>query len=136
MTKKTKNNEVSGFWAGFIVLVILTTGLAYLIQHISNKLINPNFWIIQCFFCIISVFSHLISSLGTKNKGEFHVFYLGSMAVRFVLSLFFILLSLLYLSDNKITYVANFFILYITYASFEIYHLLRNLRADSQRNDN
>jgi len=84
---------------------------------------------------MISILSHLISQIGIKNNGEFHVFYLGSMAVRFILSLFFILLSLVYLSENKIIYAANFFILYITYASFEIYHLLRNLRADSQRND-
>ena len=136
MIKKEQNNRnQSNFWLGFILLVISTSTLALLIQHFSNKLIHPGFWIIQGFFWMISILSHLISQIGIKNSGEFHVFYLGSMAVRFILSLFFILLSLVYLSENKIIYAVNFFILYITYASFEIYHLLRNLRADSQRND-
>jgi len=135
MNKKEENSSIySNFWFGYIILVILTSAIAIIVSHAQPKWINSYFWMIQGFFGVISILSHLVSQLGIKRKGEFHTFYMGSMAVRFILSIFFILLSLIYLSDNKITYVANFFILYIVYASFEIYHLLRNLRADSKRN--
>lgn len=116
--------------------MLLTSGAAFAIHLFKPDFIHPFFWIIQLFFGIISILSHLVSTLGVKNRGEFHVFYLGSMAVRFILSLFFILASVVFLKEQKILYVADFFILYIIYASFEIYHLLRNLRADSQRNGN
>jgi hypothetical protein len=135
MNKKEEDNSIlSNFWFGYIILVILTSATAIIVSYSQPKWINSYFWMIQGFFGVISILSHLVSQLGIKRKGEFHTFYMGSMAVRFILSIFFILFSLIYLSDNKITYVANFFILYIVYASFEIYHLLRNLRADSKRN--
>ncbi len=135
MNKKEENSSIlSNFWFGYIFLVILTSAIALLVSQSKPVWINPYFWMIQGFFGVISILSHLISNMGLKSKEEFHTFYMGSMALRFILSIFFILLSLIYLSDNKITYVANFFILYIVYASFEIYHLLRNLRADSKRN--
>lgn len=134
--KEVNRTSFSNFWLGFIVLLIATSCLAIILQVFTKTLVHPYFWIIQFFFGIISILSHLVSNIGVKNKDEFHTFYLGSMAVRFILSLFFILASVVLLKDKKITYVANFFILYIIYASFEIYHLLRNLRADSQRNDN
>ena len=132
--KETGNSLISNFWFGYILLVILTSISAIIVSVTKPVWLNPYFWMIQGFFGVISILSHVISSMGIKKQGEFHTFYLGSMAVRFVLSIFFVLFSLVYLSGNKITYVANFFILYIVYASFEIYHLLRNLRADSKRN--
>ena len=135
MTKNKENSTSDkSFWIGFILILLLTSGVAVLLQGSSKPLIHPGFWLIQGFFAVISVASHLLSSMGIKNRSEFHTFYLGSMSVRFLLSLFFILISLFYLPDNHITYVANFFILYIVYASFEIYHLSRNLRADSEKN--
>jgi hypothetical protein len=135
MIKKEENNSIlANFWFGYIILLILTSAIALTTTYVKPEFLSNHFWTIQGFFGVISILSHVISNLGLKSRDEFHTFYLGSMAVRFVFSLFFILLSLVYLSGNKITYVANFFILYIIYASFEIYHLLRNLRADSKRN--
>ena len=128
------SNLLSNFWFGFLLIVLVTSVGAIILSKVHDKWVNSYFWTIQGFFCVISMLSHVVSSLGIKSRGEFHTYYLGSMAVRFILSLFFILFSLVYLSDNKITYVVNFLILYIIYASFEIYHLLRNLRADSKRN--
>lgn len=136
MNRKEENSSiVSNFWFGYTIILILTSAVGLILSYIKPEFMSDYFWMIQGFFGVISILSHLISNLGLKSRDEFHTFYLGSMAVRFILSLFFILLSLVYLSGNKITYVANFFILYIIYASFEIYHLLRNLRADSKRND-
>ena len=131
MNKKEDSNLLSNFWVGFSLIVIATSIIAISISKVHENWVNTYFWTIQGFFCIISILSHLVSTLGIKSRDEFHTYYLGSMAVRFILSLFFILISLLYVADNKITYVLNFLILYIIYASFEIYHLLRNLRADS-----
>lgn len=122
------------FWIGFILLFLMTSGIAMVLKASSKPVIHPGFWIIQGFFVVISIASHLLASAGIRNRSEFHTFYLGSMSIRFLLSLFFIMISVFYLSGNHITYVANFFILYIVYASFEIYHLLRNLRADSEKN--
>jgi len=136
MNKKEANSSIfSNFWFGYIILLILTSTAAIITMHLKPEFVSIHFWTIQGFFGVISILSHIIANLGIKSRNEFHTFYLGSMAVRFIFSLFFILFSLVYLSGNKITYVANFFILYILYASFEIYHLLRNLRADSKRND-
>jgi hypothetical protein len=136
MNKKKANSSIfSNFWFGYIILLILTSTVEIITMHLKPEFVSTHFWTIQGFFGVISILSHIISNLGSKSRDEFHTFYLGSMALRFIFSLFFILFSLVYLSGNKITYVANFFILYILYASFEIYHLLRNLRADSKRND-
>jgi hypothetical protein len=55
------------------------------------------------------------------------------MAVRFILSILFIFICLITATESPVVLAMNFFIIYLVYSWFEIYLLLRNLRADLKR---
>lgn len=120
----------SSFFKGFAVLFLLISGLVFLLQYLESPLLYPEIWTIQIFFLFITALGHLISAKGLTQKRDFHIFYMLSMGVRLFCCIIFVIIIIYTSSGNLVLFVANFFTLYLVYTSFEIYFLLRNLRAD------
>lgn len=121
------------FWLEFIVFTLFIVGGIQLIQYWKSEWVSPLYWVILGFFSLISLITHMVSQIGIKNRQDFHFYYYVSMGIRFFISLFFIVLSAILIEVGRVPYVLNFFVIYILYTSFEIYHLIRNLRPDSER---
>lgn len=130
---KRKNDFI--FYRNFTVLFIIVSGLLYLLKNKNNPiLIHPNVWLIQVFFLVIILVSFKILSSGLrKDPLSFHIYLMGSMAVRFVFSAFFMLFCLYFSPIQHMLFAINFFILYLVYTGFEIYFILCNLQADSKK---
>ena len=126
------NNNKTGnsFYKIFIIIFIFNSLLIFCIKLTFPLYYDTSIWLIQAFFLIIILSSHAVAEYGLKKKDEFHSFYLGSMAIRFLLSIIFIFFVLFNLKQNPVIFIVAFFILYLVYTSFEIYFLLRNLRTD------
>src|SRR6185312_12765480 len=118
------------FYRNFILLFLGVCIFIYVGIRSDFKWIHPYVWIIQFYFLVITLLTHFISSKGLKKITEFHIFYMASMGIRFLVSLFFIFVSLWFSEGGHIVFVVDFFILYFLYTSFEIYFLLTNLRPD------
>ena len=122
------------FLQKFIVLLITLTFGLYGFKAFYPTLIHPLIWVAQVYFCIAFGLTYLLSGFAIKKMpDQMHLFYMGSMAVRFLLSIMFIFISLLLIKANQVAFALNFFVLYLIYSWFEIYLLLRNLRADLKR---
>jgi hypothetical protein len=113
-----------------VLLVVLSLGL-YGLKAFYPILVHPSVWIIQLYFSISFGLTYLLSGFAVKKMPDkMHLFYMGAMAVRFLLSIMFIFICLLLITSNHVAFALNFFVLYLIYSWFEIYLLLRNLRAD------
>jgi|SRR6185437_1873543 len=122
-----KNNA---FYKSFFIIYIIICGLIVVGKQLGIAFIHPYIWLIQFYFLVITLLTHFISSKGLKKITEFHIFYMASMGIRFLVSLVFIFVSLWFSEAGRIFFVVDFFILYFLYTSFEIYFLLTNLRPD------
>ena len=126
-------NLKSSFYRGFSILFVIISLIIFFLQQFEIKGIFPRIWLIQAFFFILTVLAHFIASKGLVQKKDFHIFYMLSMAIRLFCCIIFLLIILYSTSNNHVSFVLNFFILYLIYTSFEIYFLLRNLRADFKK---
>jgi hypothetical protein len=122
------------FQKSFLVLFLIVTSALFILKFFYPEIIHSKVWIIQIYFFLAFGLTYLLAGSIMKNMPEqMHIYYLGAMAVRFILSILFIFTCLLASSDNPVVFAMNFFIIYLVYSWFEIYLLLRNLRTDLKR---
>jgi len=121
----------SRFYLIFLLIFTVLSALIFLCQKGAGVvLIHADIWNIQLFFFVVTLLAHFISSKGLKKVEVFHLYYMASLTVRFLLCIGFILIYLLLGHSELLIFVVDFFILYFVYTSFEIYFLLRNLQVD------
>jgi hypothetical protein len=123
----------ASFFKGYIYLFIILSGIILILINIVPGILHAFIWIVNIFLFLLTLAAHFISSKGLRDKRDFHMFYMLSMTVRLFCCIIFVLIILYSTSSNHVVFVGNFFALYLVYTSFEIYFLLCNLRADSQR---
>jgi uncharacterized membrane protein len=70
--------------------------------------------------------------IDSKNK-NFITIFLGTLGIRMLLSLAFLLLYLLFSTKKELPFISYYLLLYLFFAGFEIYLLLSKLRADSKK---
>jgi hypothetical protein len=127
---------VNKAFLGFGVIFALYALIAILMGYSSAAVyIHPLFWYLQVYFLLLSLLTHWISHKGTQKKDEFHNYYMGSMTLRFLISLITLFVLVWQVQENPFAMVGNFFMLYLGYTGFEIYVLLLNLRADSKNHE-
>jgi hypothetical protein len=126
-------NSRNKFYLGFSVLFSISTLVILLLKSQKPTWVNePTVWFTQAFLGIVILISHFLSSKGLKNKAvDFHIYYMGSMGIRFLLSLIYLFLMVYFYQNQAWPIVINFFLLYFLYTSFEIYSLMANLRAEN-----
>lgn len=118
------------FYLVFILIFTLVSLVAWFLAKTYPIAIHPKFWTIQLFFLIVSLLAHFLTEKGLRKVTEFHIYYMGSMVIRLLFSMFFLLIMLYAFKEKRVVFVLNFLALYLIYTSFENYYLFRNLRAD------
>lgn len=79
---------------------------------------------------IIALFNIMAMKLDAKDQGNI---FLGTVTFRLIMSILFVFV-LLYLGlDHRLTFILNFFVLYLCYLVFEITTFIANLRAISSK---
>jgi hypothetical protein len=131
----TKRN--SRFYTVATIIFALSSILIIFLKEFKPHLVHyPTTWISQFLLFGLIVLTYFIASKGLKNKAQdFHIYYMGSMAIRFLISVFYLFLIVYFYLDQAMVIVINFFLLYFVYTSFEIYSLLSNLRAENKRRE-
>ncbi|WP_423146961.1 hypothetical protein [Rubrolithibacter danxiaensis] len=122
----------------FLILFLALTAIAgiaaYLIDaFLINNVLVPKFWVLFGFIAIITLIVYMVASVGIKKGGEISVYsVLGSIVVKLLFSMAFILVYLLKFSVNSVYFIVEFFSLYFLFTAFEVYCLLRNLRHQNK----
>jgi hypothetical protein len=87
-------------------------------------------WLCLGFFFLLTnlVFFMVSNAIGKRNQTFMYAMG-GSMGLRFILSIAFILVYIQFGGERELGIVIYFMIMYLLYTMFEIYFLLTNLRA-------
>lgn len=116
------------------LLTLIIAGLVYLIGDVFQlNWVHESIWKIISFFLILTwltgVFSHYLLSISKENSANI---LLGTIGIRFLASIAFVVIMLVLGQENIILFVINFFVIYLFYLLFDMYGLIANLRPISK----
>jgi len=126
-------NRGNKFYLVFLILFSVASLIIILVKSIKPVFVDyPTVWYTQGFLLAVMLISHFLASKGLKDKAvDFHIYYMGSMGIRFLLAVFYLFFVVYFCPEKAWVVVINFFLLYFLYTSFEIYSLMSNLRAEN-----
>lgn len=113
--------------------IILYIGTIAILTIISYHLPIIS-WYALVYFTLMTLGLHYLVApyISSKNKNFINIF-LGTLGIRMLLSLAFLLLYLLFSTNRELPFISYYLLLYLFFAGFEIYLLLSKLRADSEK---
>ncbi|MFA6259886.1 MAG: hypothetical protein WC760_00320 [Bacteroidia bacterium] len=119
-------------------LSLFTLALAFVLGIVqffqSQYAIAGITWLALIYFYLLSFVTGSITQSGLKksNKTFINRTY-GAIGIRFVFSLFPLLIYLLFSPVHELQFIVVYILLYFFYTSFEIYLLVVNLRPDLKK---
>jgi hypothetical protein len=97
------------------------------------RLLADKFWVVFGFLSGITFIAYIVAFLGIKRNPESGILaIMGSIAIKMLFSMAFVLIYSLNHKERGLVFVFNFFSLYLLFTFFEIYSLLRNLRHQNK----
>jgi hypothetical protein len=114
-----------------VVMTLILAGITYAIINTTNWFIDTKWvWFSLSFFFLLTnlVFFMVSNAMGRRNQTFMYAMG-GSMGLRFILSIGFIVSYLQFGGEREIGIIVYFMLMYLLYTIFEIYFLLANLRA-------
>jgi hypothetical protein len=97
------------------------------------KILADKFWVVFEFLAGITFIAYWVADLGIKRNPETGIMaIMGSIALKMIFSMAFVLIYSLNSKEKGMVFVLNFFSLYLLFSFFEIYSLLRNLRHQNK----
>jgi len=136
LRKKKNQLELKRFILHYILytafLAVVAISLPYFFPDV--KLLANKFWLVFIFLGILTFIAYIVAFLGIKRNPETGVLaIMGSIAVKMLFSMAFVLIYSLNHKGKDTVFVLNFFSLYLLFTLFEIYGLLRNLRHQNKK---
>ncbi len=129
-----KNNSSSFALQITILLLLISGGVLIGYQYFPNT-INPQLWIsVVFFFYVMHILLYFFTINAAKdNSSQFIRRFFGSLSIRLLFSIFFLLGYFIFTKKVEKMFVIYFISVYFIYLVFEIYFLLVNLRPVSNK---
>jgi phage shock protein PspC (stress-responsive transcriptional regulator) len=119
----------------FIGACVLTGGIAHYWEasNPQDSVLIPKFWVVFGFIAGLTLIAYFMSLAGMKSKPETSVMLImGAIALKLVISMFFVLIYLQKFKVNSLYFAAEFFSIYFLFTIFEVYALLCKLRHQNK----
>jgi len=119
----------------YLIYTAILAGIAFALQGLypDVKLLAGKFWVVFGFLAGITFIAYTVADLGIKRNPETGIMaIMGSIALKMIFSMAFVLIYSLNTQEKGMVFVLNFFSLYLLFSFFEIYCLLRNLRHQNK----
>lgn len=124
---------LSNFHVKFLLVSVLIAGIIVVCRNFLPQIIHSSIWGI---FGFVVGLSYLVNAfalwLYKKSPENFLQIKLLGMVIRILSSLGFIAILVVMGVENIILFIANFFILFLFYLTFDIYTFISNLRPISK----
>lgn len=123
------------FYPRLIVFTIIMAVLLFLIQNFQQKIAIGNLcWGALIYFFLLTLIVYRISYSALSKKNEIFLGRIYSaIGIRFVFSVFPLIIYLIFVPVRQIPFIIVYLFLYFFYTAFEIYYLVVNLRPDSKK---
>jgi hypothetical protein len=127
--------KLTKFTLFYILYTLILGGIAYALQYQFSdlRILASKFWVVFGFLAGITFIAYVVADLGIKRNPETGIMaIMGSIALKMIFSMAFVLIYSLNSKEKGMVFVLNFFSLYLLFSFFEIYCLLRNLRHQNK----
>ena len=119
----------------FLVRLVILAAIAAVIllgaHHVFDAQVSVWSWAALVFFFLLNLLVFFLSQTALKgSQKSFITFVYGSSGLRFIFSIFFIVIYLIINDVMDKLVVGSFLFLYLLFTSFELYHLVTKLRAE------
>jgi 4-hydroxybenzoate polyprenyltransferase len=116
-------------------LTLILSGIIFVLLN-NVTAYNPGsfIWIAVAFFYLLTLILYSMAMMGLKRSQKtFTVSVLGSMTLRFIFSVLFLVIYLIINPEKNKAFIISFLFLYLFYTIFEIFQLVRKLRPEKSR---
>ncbi len=127
--------SLTRFTLFYLIYCAALAGIAYLLPFLfpGSMVLVRHFWVVFGFLGGITFIAYVVADLGIKRNPETGIMaIMGSIALKMIFSMAFVLIYSLNSKGKGMVFVLNFFSLYLLFSFFEIYSLLRNLRHQNK----
>ena len=116
----------------FTVVIACFIGIMQNLQH--KFVLNNLVWTALVYYFLLSWATGLITQSGmNKSNKTFITRMYSAIGIRFVFSIFPLLIYLLFIPDREMPFIIAYILMYFLFTSFEIYFLVITLRPDSKK---
>ncbi len=120
------------FYSTLILFTIIIALILLIIQ--SKHDISQLIWVALLYFIFLTIVVYIVTQSGLKKDNKtFITRTYGAIGIRFLFSLFPLLIYFIFSTQKQLSFVLVYMFLYFFYTSFEIYCLVVNLRPDSKK---
>jgi hypothetical protein len=129
--------QKSNFHKNLFLLTAICGALILAFQLFQNKWnLNSLVWVALIYFFSLTWVTFKISNsaLGKDNKTFITRIY-SAIGIRFIFSIFPLLIYLLFYPEREMPFIIAYLLLYFFYTAFEIYYLVVNLRPELKQKD-
>lgn len=131
------NTDTRIFNRQLIILALITGAVMVLLMFtLPDKYVSPALPYLLIFHTVVTLLSYQF--IITKSKGsprKFINIYLANTTIKLVLFLAIIFVySIVYFHD-AVNFVVSFFIFYVIFTAFEVYHLTRKSKTPDNTGD-
>lgn len=106
---------------------------ALLLKQFFPSALVSQFWVIFSFIAGLTLIAYILAAFGMQRNPETGVVaILGSITLKMLFAMSFVLIYSLKQVETNMTFALNFFSLYLLFTLFEILSLLRNLRHQNK----
>lgn len=123
-----------------LIFSLILSALVYGVQQIEmeKSLIHEQIWSIMIFSALLGIIVVAIAhwALNSFDAQTRPNIFIGITVLRMLLSMIFLGAVIFIGLENRVLWVADFFVVYLFYLVFEIYTILSNLRAISGEGEN
>lgn len=125
--------KIYRFIIRLLLYALAMAGIIYLLQR-QTTIIPVGTWGVFAFFLGISLFIFVLSTFILKSSPATALrLLLGTLLLRLFLSFGYFAVYVYATGDTSVSFAAVFMILYLLFTIFENYHLVINLRPDSEK---
>lgn len=128
--------SLTRFTLYYLLYSFVLAVIAYFLPVVfpEQLILVKKFWLVFGFLASITFIAYILADLGIKKNPETGIMaIMGSIALKMIFSMAFVLIYSLKSKENGFVFVLNFFSLYLLFSFFEIYCLLRNLRHQNKK---
>ncbi|MDP1726294.1 MAG: hypothetical protein Q8M15_05890 [Bacteroidota bacterium] len=126
-----KNN----FYTSLTLFTLIIAVVLFIVKNIQQKfVIDYLTWGALIYFLLLTIVIYKISYSALSKKNEIFLGRIYSaIGLRFVFSIFPLIIYMIFVSERQIPFIIVYLLLYFFYTAFEIYFLVVNLRPDSKK---
>ena len=117
---------------GLLIFTGIVAVLLGLADYAGLPYVHAGKWVMLGFLFALSLGVIALQQWVTRHQAkDWVIYYLGIIVGRLVISICFLGYFIFSKEPGLYTFIANFFVLYLSFTGFEIYALLANLRRNS-----